>query len=64
MPSIDHDDWLSDCFQFLLAGLYLMMAWSWVIVPIFKLPVLNYWGRYGNFDHVDSFVPEKFQYRC
>lgn len=31
----------------LISGLYLMMAWSWVIVPIFKLPVLNYWGATG-----------------
>ncbi|MBS0948297.1 hypothetical protein JK167_11440 [Levilactobacillus brevis] len=31
----------------LVSGLYLMLAWSWVIVPIFKLPVLNYWGATG-----------------
>lgn len=31
----------------LISGLYLMLAWSWVIVPIFKLPVLNYWGATG-----------------
>lgn len=27
-----------------LQGLYLMLAWSWVMVPIFKLPALTYWG--------------------
>lgn len=29
---------------FFLQGLYLMLAWSWVMVPIFKLPALTYWG--------------------
>ncbi|WAD02143.1 hypothetical protein ORR04_02790 [Levilactobacillus brevis] len=29
---------------FFLKGLYLMLAWSWVMVPIFKLPALTYWG--------------------
>lgn len=32
---------------FFLQGLYLMLAWSWVMVPIFKLPVLSYWGATG-----------------
>lgn len=31
----------------LVSGLYLMLAWSLVIVPIFKLPVMNYWGATG-----------------
>ncbi|WP_214464545.1 hypothetical protein [Levilactobacillus brevis] len=32
---------------FFLQGLYLMLAWSWVMVPIFKLPALTYWGATG-----------------
>ena len=32
---------------FFLQGLYLMLAWGWVMVPIFKLPALSYWGATG-----------------
>ena len=32
---------------FFLQGFYLMLAWGWVVVPIFKLPALTYWGATG-----------------
>ncbi|MCM6799446.1 hypothetical protein NE303_10895 [Levilactobacillus brevis] len=32
---------------FFLQGLYLMLAWQWIIVPIFKVSQLSYWGATG-----------------
>lgn len=31
----------------LLRGLYVMLAWSWLIVPAFHLPALGYWLAVG-----------------
>ena len=38
---------------FFLQGLYLMLAWKWIVVPIFKVSQLSYWGATGlNFMYV------------
>ena len=38
---------------FFLKGLYLMLAWKWIVVPIFKVSQLSYWGATGlNFMYV------------
>lgn len=51
---------------FFLQGLYLMLAWQWIVVPIFKVSKLSYWGATGlNFMYALMFKSHsKFDRNC
>lgn len=51
---------------FFLQGLYLMLAWQWIVVPIFKVSQLSYWGATGlNFMYVLMFKNHsRFEENC
>lgn len=51
---------------FFLQGLYLMLAWQWIVVPIFKVSQLSYWGATGlNFMYALMFKNHsKFDGNC